>query len=543
MAILNKYKKKWKSLLNIRKDRYYDLVLSLENDLSVIPDNKLVDRCLIAYIDTNRSECALEDGALASISDYSYGGAVNNGVKLENIGLTGIDTSLVKFDVDSATTDSLIGTIENHTLSVESGDTRLILTPVTGNTQQYEYPAELVSEDSGDTYYKLTGGFLQGFYKTCDGNYEVLPNNPCDVWNMEFVIRPRSDYDDSGETSGDTSGQTTGETSGDTITLNQLYPNNKGIFFYMGTRAENKFIEQYNCDLSMYPLRDASGETSGDTASDNPVVKTKDGHTVEAFDEIDITTDNGYLIYDRTESGDTVATWNQGDSLQITMQDRQLVDNLFLLMNRTESGQTVSTLEKYLEDNPDKVVNKKCNILTDILNNAFALKVNDDGSIGYKYAIRDCDSEKGYKIQEENSFPNIVKDGEWNVIHVMFKVMNGSVDNCCVPFGERTMKMYIYVNGYLKLVSQELPEFNFRALNDYCDKQEAVAYNISLGGGTQGLLESIWFDSYKGSKHIFPIEENFTGTFIGDLRSFKFYECQLQYQEIKNNYNFEMSEK
>ena len=106
------------------------------------------------------------------------------------------------------------------------------------------------------------------------------------------------------------------------------------------------------------------------------------------------------------------------------------------------------------------------------------------------------------------------------------------------------MKIFIYVNGYLKLVSQELPEFRFRELNEYYDKQEGVPFSISLGGGTQGLAESMWIDNYtRPYCRILPIEENFGGSFIGDIRSFKFYDCQMQYNEIKNNYLFENNER
>ena len=47
------------------------------------------------------------------------------------------------------------------------------------------------------------------------------------------------------------------------------------------------------------------------------------------------------------------------------------------------------------------------------------------------------------------------------------------------------------MNGKLVLISKELPTFNFRELNDTPDKQEGVPFNISVGGGTQGLSDVI----------------------------------------------------
>ena len=95
------------------------------------------------------------------------------------------------------------------------------------------------------------------------------------------------------------------------------------------------------------------------------------------------------------------------------------------------------------------------------------------------------------------------------------------------------MKIFIYVDGYLKFVSQELNEIRLRELNERDDKQEFVPFNISLGGGTQGLMESTWINSYNGFPYILPLEEHFAGSFIGDIKSFKIYDCMLEYNEIK----------
>jgi hypothetical protein len=209
-------------------------------------------------------------------------------------------------------------------------------------------------------------------------------------------------------------------------------------------------------------------------------------------------------------------------------------------MNRGKSGYTVNTIDRYFDNITGQ--SKDYSIMTDIKDNAFALKVNEDGSIGYRYLIKDCDAESGYSVKSENTFPGMIENDKWSTINVMFKILDGGVDKCGNSLGNRKMKIFIYVNGYLKLVSQELPEFRFRESNEYFDKQEGVPFNISLGGGTQGLAESMWTDNYKHPYcRVLPIEENFGGTFIGDLRSFKFYNCQLQYNEIKNNSIYEMT--
>ena len=161
-------------------------------------------------------------------------------------------------------------------------------------------------------------------------------------------------------------------------------------------------------------------------------------------------------------------------------------------------------------------------------------------SVGYRYLVKDCDSEEGYSIEEEYTAPNMVKKDEWNVINVKFEILNGELDECGKPIGKRRMKIFIYVNGYLKLVSKELDEFNFRELDDVYSRQEAVPFNISLGGGTQGMAESIWIKYKEMFPKVLPLEQYFAGSFIGDIRSFKIYACGLQYNQIKNNYLYEV---
>ena len=72
-----------------------------------------------------------------------------------------------------------------------------------------------------------------------------------------------------------------------------------------------------------------------------------------------------------------------------------------------------------------------------------------------------------------------------------------------------------------------------RSLNDLSSKQEGVPYNISIGGGTQGLCDTIGIDYLSTPDSVLPLEQNFAGTFIGYLKSFKVYDCQLNYSVIQ----------
>ena len=100
------------------------------------------------------------------------------------------------------------------------------------------------------------------------------------------------------------------------------------------------------------------------------------------------------------------------------------------------------------------------------------------------------------------------------------------------------MQILIYVNGKLVLVSKELPMLNLKKLNDLYDKQEGVPFNISVGGGTQGLAEVVYLNYMKPPEYVLPLEKEFGGSFIGWLKTFRFYTCPLNYNEVVKNYNF-----
>jgi hypothetical protein len=102
------------------------------------------------------------------------------------------------------------------------------------------------------------------------------------------------------------------------------------------------------------------------------------------------------------------------------------------------------------------------------------------------------------------------------------KIVNKNPTECNHNENDK-MQIYIYVNGYLKLISKELPILNLHELNDSPQKQEGVPYSISIGGGSQGLSERIFLNYYDISDYQMPIEKYFAGTFIGDIKNFKIY--------------------
>jgi hypothetical protein len=93
-----------------------------------------------------------------------------------------------------------------------------------------------------------------------------------------------------------------------------------------------------------------------------------------------------------------------------------------------------------------------------------------------------------------------------------------------------------YVNSNLKYIVDEFPEFIAKRLEEHKTKQVGVPFNFSLGGGSQGLIESQTFDGLDMADRNLPIEQNFAGTFIGKISQFKFNICDLPLSVMREYY-------
>lgn len=522
--------------------KYYDFMLYKGETICNCSPN-LNDMMIADF-----SDLITENGNLYSSVQWS--GSTNSGVEMKDIGLTGVDNGFITFDKDKISNEEFLKIFLKSIYKIESGDTRLFLSPVTGNTQFYSYDSDIVA--SGDTkYLSLKGGFYQGFFKLFGYDYQVLPDRINNDIVLHFDLRPRTDYE-------------IAENS-----VNNSHENNDGIFFFLGTRAENKFWQMYSgyypqenneeesyfCDDFYDNSIDNGPYESGCTSCctytnetdfigkdydvNGPFTDSNGNPLDDKTNYIINGTDNKFIFFDRTKTGFTVNNWVDGIMVRIKDKKRKNI-NYFPWMNRTDTGFTVYNVD-YLEDNID-VLNgktqeeidreKQLEVLKDVKNNVFALRVTPEGAIGYRYGILDCSNEEHYCVIEEYSKNGIVKMNEWNSINVRFAVINPTSDKC--DKRTRKMRIMIYVNGFLKFISKELNTLAFRELDEIYQKQEGVPYNISLGGGSIGLLETIMPRYYDVSEYVFPIEKDFCGTFIGDIKSFKMYLGFIDYCAIQN---------
>lgn len=526
--------------LKTSKSDYWDMHLYEYQGGGGLSDG-LQDDCLAAYIDTTFDDC-IGDSELVSLPDYVWDDAVNNGVELNNIGLTGVDNGLITYDKDTITEEEFSDLYTNSKLVIDADDMRLHLNKVGGNNKIYNYSNEFVTEDNMRVA-RLNGGFFQGFFKTGNGcNYSILPSDLENGICLEFTLKPEAfksnysvkkskysviDYNSDGW-DGDSdinksyfnkSYNSDGYLDDFPLpTLNDIYPDNAGTFFYIGTRAENKWWKYYV-----------------DT-EDNSDIETAGGISVNEQVEL-IETDNKFITYNRTKKGYKATMGHFDDPEVIEMQKHLATENYFIIMNRTKGGYTARTIKELQQES-----NADYDILGDLYNNAMSFQIKPDGSIGYKYMVKDCSNENGYSIENEWSLPGMVEYGKWSTVDVrIVPVVKYAVTDLGYIKSQDYMRLMVYVNGRLVLYSKEIRTLDLRALNDIYEKQEGVPYNISLGGGTQGLSDVVYENYKELPEYVLFLEKEFGGTFTGYVKSFKYYTCNQDFTKILNNVKYERS--
>ena len=157
---------------------YFDFMLYKGNSKSMVKN-----KCIANFSNLN-----IENGIL--YSETTWDEAINKGLELNNIGLTGVDNGLISYRKDRITNEKFLDLYFNSKLEIEPNDMRLFLTPVTGNTLMYNYHMSLVEDQ--EKYIAFKGGFYQGFFKS-GKDYQVLPHEMKSDWILHFNIRPRTD--------------------------------------------------------------------------------------------------------------------------------------------------------------------------------------------------------------------------------------------------------------------------------------------------------------------------------------------------------------
>ena len=517
--------------------------------------------CLIINFDFNNPSI-FTSGSPTTISSLAiWTGATNTGYTLNTIGLTGIDNGIVTFTKDplDPTNQAMLSALTASTLFIPSGDSRLHLNKVSGMTGNYIYPVDIVTAITGN-YAQFNGGFYQGYYKIDGTNYQVLPNRV----NNGFVAQCLLYRDDATSYTGNT--------------LNNTYPNNKGFFFYMGTRAENKFWDLFNGADTGCTSACTATTACTDTVSQwctipkesqiavKSIIHTGETITLHPDQNIRTEVTNPFLIYGEAGRGggyypcstgpsgfgdETVSTYDGKPKIIFTPKTVITnTENPFLVYGEAGRGggyypcstgpsgfgnETVGTFSGFTKSIEFDNIDYKL----DIIDNALGFRVRDNGSIGYRLltVTGQCSGNtyvSGVTIHESYSDAGLIGYRSWANIVIRFKLSDYYTDCDFKIKGPRKGKLMFYINGKLKYTVNDFPEFIAKRLDEHMEKQIGVPYNISLGGGSQGLIETLTFDGRDDGDLGLPIEQNFAGTFMGRISRFTFYDCDLNYIDIQN---------
>ena len=439
------------------------------------------------------------------------------------------------------------------------------------NDDSYTYDLSYVNA-GGDIGYvaQLNGGFYQGFYKIAGYDYQVFPERVSLGWTAEFMLKYRW----------------TGDTS---VGLNNRYPDNKGTFFYMGARAENKFYHY------------ADGSPAQDTGYTRVTSGLTCMHTCGCSSSAN-TASTCLSVYQISGGSSTNCSCGCNCQCSVTAKYPEkdpLYDEVSNALSLRLSGDT---------GNPRLCVK--------VFRITGGCETSGTCLTGLTYttgtSVTEWCSTKGiFDFCSGTTYPNVE---HWVQIDAVFQ-RNEWLDTCDLydkgglglivstvftatsannsvslieppltheqPYDPATTEVVkfndmwneeiyyrlgtlkFYVNGRLFMVAENFEEIIPRLLNTERENQIGVGYNISLGGGTQGLHDNLTFSGgcppelsgityqqdpeclttydldntiYSGLTTQIQLETLFGGSMIGEISAFRMYTEPLNAAQIKHNF-------
>jgi hypothetical protein len=506
-----------------------------------------------------------------------------------DIGLTGIDNGLVT-QMTGKTISFTMGLLDdNSKFDRLSFDRRLKLFQITGYTQSPNlrfsgipnntlYEMESIDLPIVGRYAQLYGGFYQGFFKLQGYDYEVLPNRMNKGWSAEMLLRARQVdryIPESGET-----------------TLNLIYPNNENAFFYFGTRAENKFYHHADgvplsdsgytrvtsglVDLKTCKCSNTGVTNSNCTSVYEPEILTSQ-HVIGCNCGCGAQS-NEVLNSDKDPKFDVLS-----NSLMIKLSGDP-ANPIVCVRTITFTGGCVTancsttaityttgyTINNYCSDkaifdycagvNPD-FLNKEHWFLIDVVWERYGYL--DICDLYYRGGLSDITTTTFIESLSNNTV-NLIQPPYTNGEQVRAETDLIQLNEKWLIDGKyRLGRLKVFVNGRLNLTIENFEEIIPRGLNTEKERQIGVPFNISWGGGTQGLHENLTFTgtpltltglTYQQDPENLPnnilsgtslsglstnilLEQNFGGSFDGAISQFRMYTEPLTYPEIIHNFS------
>lgn len=506
-----------------------------------------------------------------TILSKNYWNPNNDNLSLCNIeteicdaGLTGIDNGLTSgMTGNSIFIYSGLYTNNSDKYSRYKYDRRMKMHPIATfttsqnrilNDNSYNYFLYLYDNENVK-FSRLSGGFYQGFYKLFGYDYEVFPERVNLGWTAEFLIRSN-------------------HTDNTRYGLNVRYPENEGIFFYIGTRAENKFYHYADGTPYSGYNRVTSGLTCLDTCE---CALSTTGNNCYKVYQISGESGSDVVIPEKNPLNDVLSNNFSVRFSGNTGNPRLCVKTLTLSGDCVVTGSCETTGYTYQSGTS---INEWCStkgIFDELKDTTYINQENwcqiDIVFSRYKY-ISDCDKQYSGGL-------GLIKDEVyWDSIFNNSRLLiePNKISGETIPFrkievynlnanwlsakNERLGSLKIYINSKPFMIIENFEEIIPRPLNALKEVQVGVPFNISIGGGTQGLHDNLTFSgcpsdepySYQQDPELLPtsvlsgttysgltteilIEKNFAGSFKGDLSSFRMYVEPLDSGQIRHNFS------
>lgn len=551
---------------------FLSLIQCRENMLNSNP-------CIIAHFDIGKD---VDKTTLTSFSDLvswkTWEKANNSETVVLNLGITGLDNKTIKTTVpirdntpeNKETLEFILGysslylgdefvsnNSANNNVYIPSDNlNKFILRPVGGYTQKIDYTINIIKDPflanfettiGNSQVAELNGGFYQGFYKIDGVNYQTLPNRFKNGFTISTWLCHTPNLTQSNP---------------NLTRLNDLRPkdeqeeDNYGFFLYFGTRAENKFWADYK----------TTNDVIFKTNINESEATIRKNDLITPLTEKEAKTrviDNQFLIMGRANKNNTkdgLGIYNvydfKGKDIKINVPEFKqkyiYQDNPFLLFGRSNGRETCTKLTdgygqltvcnlKEMENNleVETPTNNPFNHANDIIDNAVGFRITKDGKLGYRYITVDQDGDIVLKqAYTENS---IIPEDKWINISLRWipEFYLDEDEDKCKEVKIRNGQLMVYVNCALEYVFNDFPEYIGKRLDESSEKQVGVPYNISWGGGTQGLLESVTYNGQDSTDLFLNLEKYFAGTFIGKISQLRIYDCNLSWCHIRQTCDIE----
>ena len=502
-----------------------------------------------------------------------------------DVGLVGTDNGLFT-GLTGQTLYYIKGVDDSYKFDPHYRDSRFKMHPVrslvnspnvrfSGRPKETIYNIVSKSADTVGYYQELYGGFYQGFYKLNGYDYEVFPERVNKGWTAEMVLKPRitDEY---------FINSTTQEY------LNDKYPSNAGIFFYFGTRAENKFYHT----VSGSPASD-----SGYTRNTNELTCIEtcscSDTGVTNSDCIKVYPSSGYTTIHNTECNCGCANTEKVQLPETRPEFDVLSNSLSMRLDGDPFNPRICI--KYLKITGSCVTTGLCETTGVTFQTGATITEHYTPPIYESCNYSSCNSQterwvmisavfERYTTIEECDLQNLGGLNDLRTVTTQSSIDGQSYKLISPPethlgsklepkihkvrfnkkwFDEldyRLGTLKLYVNGYLFYVIEDFEEIIPRELNTEKEKQVGVPYNLSFGGGTQGLHDHLIFSGcstpfgpYTQDPELFPnnilsattlsgistnilLEENFGGTFMGGISQFRMYVEPLGSPQIQHNF-------